>query len=68
MNFRNITTSIILPIKIIYTGENKIQFSAKPSCAYGLNNIIDGVTSSQKLRKNIIGELNLKQMALNLKF
>jgi hypothetical protein len=57
-------TEFILPIKIITVGENKVQFSAKPSCTYGLNSVIDGtimcVAESEK-RKKLQGNKSLKQ-------
>ena len=64
-------TEFTLPIKIIYTGENKIQFSAKPSCTYGLNNIIDGtivcLPESEK-RKKLMESIKKRKEKIPLSF
>ena len=64
-------TEFTLPIKIIYVGENKIKFSAKPSCTYGLNNVIDGtiqcVADSEK-RKKLLEAVNKKKEKIPLSF
>ena len=64
-------TEFTLSIKIIHVGENKIQFSAKPSCTYGLNNVIDGtiqcVAESEK-RKKLLESISKRKEKIPLSF
>ena len=64
-------TEFTLPIKIIYAGENKIKFSARPSCTYGLNNVIDGtiqcLPESEK-RKKLLESISKRKEKLPLSF
>ena len=64
-------TEFTLPIKIIYVGENKIKFAAKPSCTYGLNSVIDGtvqcIAESEK-RKKLLESINKKKEKIPLGF
>ena len=64
-------TEFTLPIKIIHVGENKIQFSAKPSCTYGLNSVIDGtiqcLAESEK-RKKLLESMSKRKEKIPLSF
>ena len=58
-------------MKVIYVGENKINFSAKPSCTYGLNEVIDGnihcMAESEK-RKKILESIKKRKEKIPLSF
>ena len=64
-------TEFTLPMKVIYVGENKINFSAKPSCTYGLNEVIDGnihcMAESEK-RKKILESIKKRKEKIPLSF
>jgi hypothetical protein len=64
-------TEFTLPIKVVTTGENKINFSAKPSCTYGLNTVIDGtitcVAESEK-RKKLLESINKRKEKIPLSY
>ena len=56
---------------MVTTGENKINFSAKPSCTYGLNTVIDGtitcVAESEK-RKKLLESINKRKEKIPLSY
>ena len=58
-------------MKIITVGENKVQFSAKPSCTYGLNSVIDGsvmcVAESEK-RKKLLESISKRKEKIPLSY
>ena len=64
-------TEFKLPIKVITVGENIIKFSAKPSCTYGLNDVIDGtiqcVAESEK-RKKLLEDINKRKEKIPLSY
>jgi hypothetical protein len=64
-------TEFTLPMKIITVGENKVQFSAKPSCTYGLNSVIDGsvmcVAESEK-RKKLLESISKRKEKIPLSY
>ena len=64
-------TEFTLPIKLIYGGKNKISFSARPSCTYGLNNAFDGtiqcLPESEK-RKKLLESISKRKEKLTLSF
>ena len=64
-------TEFTIPIKVVTVGENIIKFSAKPSCTYGLNDVIDGtiqcVAESEK-RKKLLEDINKRKEKIPLSY
>jgi len=64
-------TEFILPIKVVTVGKNVVKFSAKPSCTYGLNDVIDGtfqcVAESEK-RKKLLEDIKKRKEKIPLSY
>ena len=62
-------TEFKLPIKVVTVGKNIVKFSAKPSCTYGLNEVIDGtiqcVAESEK-RKKLLEDIKKRKEKIPL--
>ena len=62
-------TEFKLPIKVVTVGKNIVKFSAKPTCTYGLNEVIDGtiqcVAESEK-RKKLLEDIKKRKEKIPL--